>query len=139
MACFVVSAAVGVGTAVARHVVKHHEKKFALAGKEPKVEKFGSDVKWSKKLAYLELMLFAGSFILAIEHILHGEIVPFPPFFTAASSKETALEMLREMGTVGVTMLAILVAAWAIGVFVIDLVKYRKRKAQASLKEVEAK
>ena len=139
MACFVVSAAVGVGTAVARHVVKHHEKKLALAGKEPKVEKFGSDVKWSKKLAYLELMLFAGSFILAIEHILHGEIVPFPPFFTAASSKETALEMLREMGTVGVTMLAILVAAWAIGVFVIDLVKYRKRKAQANLKEVEAK
>ena len=139
MACFVVSAAVGVGTAVARHVVKHHEKKLALAGNEPKVEKFGSDVKWSKKLAYLELMLFAGSFILAIEHILHGEIVPFPPFFTAASSKETALEMLREMGTVGVTMLAILVAAWAIGVFVIDLVKYRKRKAQASLKEVEAK
>ena len=139
MACFVVSAAVGVGTAVARHVVKHHEKKLALAGNEPKVEKFGSDVKWSKKLAYLELMLFAGSFILAIEHILHGEIVPFPPFFTAASSKETALEMLREMGTVGVTMLAILVAAWAIGVFVIDLVKYRKRKAQATLKEVEAK
>ena len=91
MACFVVSAAVGVGTAVARHVVKHHEKKLALAGKEPKVEKFGSDVKWSKKLAYLELMLFAGSFILAIEHILHGEIVPFPPFFTAAGSKETAL------------------------------------------------
>ena len=47
--------------------------------------------------------------------------------------------MLREMGTVGVTMLAILVAAWGIGVFVVDLVKYRKRKAQANLKEVEAK
>ena len=139
MACFVVSAAVGVGTAVARHVVKHHEKKLALEGKEPKVEKFGSDVKWSKKLAYLELILFAGSFVLAIEHILHGEIVPFPPFFTAASSQETAMEMLREMGTVGVTMLAILVAAWAIGVFVVDLVKYRKRKAAINLKEVEAK
>ena len=94
MACFVVSAAVGVGTAVARHVVKHHEKKLALEGKEPKVEKFGSDVKWSKKLAYLELALFSGSFVLAAEHMIHGEVVPFPPFLTAAADPSDAAEML---------------------------------------------
>ena len=139
MACFVVSAAVGVGTAVARHIVKHHEKKLELEGKTPEVKKFGSDIKWSKKLAYLELILFAGSFVLAIEHILHGEIVPFPPFFTAAASQADALEMLTEMGTVGVTMLAILLVAWAIGVFVVDLVKFKKRTAKTTLKEVEAK
>ena len=89
MACFVVSAAAGVGVAIARHAVKHHEKKKADAGVAPKIEKFGSDTKWSKKLAYLELMLFAGSFVLAIEHIIHGEIVPFPPFFTAVGEGET--------------------------------------------------
>ena len=60
MACFVVSAAAGIGVAVARHAVKHHEKKKENAGVAPKIEKFGSDTKWSKKLAYLELMLFAG-------------------------------------------------------------------------------
>ena len=139
MACFVVSTAVGVGTAIARHVVKHHEKKLELEGKVPEVKKFGSDVKWSKKLAYLELMLFSGSFILAIEHMIHGEITPYPPFFTAASDYNEAITMLKEMGTVGVSMLAILLGAWAIGVFVVDLIKYRKRKSIASLKKAEVK
>lgn len=130
MACFVVSAAVGVGTAVARHVVKHHEKKLEAAGKAPVVEKFGSDVKWSKKLAYLELMLFAGSFVLAIEHIFHGEIIPIPPFFTSATlGPEAVSEMFYEMGTVGVGMLGILLLTWGLGVFLVDLIKYHKRKA----------
>ena len=134
MACFVVSAAVGVGTAVARHVVKHHEKKLEAEGKAPVVNKFGSDVKWSKKLAYLELMLFAGSFVLAIEHIFHGEIIPIPPFFTSATiGPEAVREMFMEMGTVGVGMLGILVAAWGIGVLVVDLIKYRKRKAASKV------
>ena len=138
MACFVVSAAAGVGVAVARHVVKHHEKKKAEAGIAPKIEKFGSDTKWSKKLAYLELMLFAGSFVLAIEHIIHGEIVPFPPFFTAVGEGET-IEMLKEMGTVGVGMLAILLVVWAAGVFISDFIKYKKRKAASARKEEVAK
>ena len=129
MACFAVSAVVGIGTAIARHVVKHHEKKLELEGKEQLSEKFGSDVKWSKKLGYLELTLFSGSFVLALEHILHGEVVPFPPFLTAASEgTEAAQEMLTEMGTVGVAMLAILLAAWAIGVFIVDYFKFKKRK-----------
>ena len=33
MACFLVSATVGVGAAVARHIVKHHENKLELEGK----------------------------------------------------------------------------------------------------------
>ena len=139
MACFTVSAAAGIGVAVARHIVKHKEKKLALEGKTPEVKKFGSDVKWSKKLAYLELVLFAGSFVLAIEHILHGEVTPFPPFLTAAADYSEAMEMLYEMGTVGVTMLAILVVAWGIGVLAVDLFKYRKRKALPAIKEEGAK
>lgn len=138
MACFVVSAAAGVGVAIARHAVKHSEKKKENAGIAPKIEKFGSDTKWSKKLAYLELMLFAGSFILAIEHIIHGEIVPFPPFFTAVGEGET-IEMLKEMGTVGVGMLGILLVVWAAGVFISDFIKYKKRKAIPAGKEEVAK
>ena len=138
MACFVVSTVAGVGVAIARHAVKHHEKKKELAGEAPKIEKFGSDTKWSKKLAYLELMLFAGSFVLAIEHIIHGEIVPYPPFFTAVGEGE-AIEMLKEMGTVGVGMLGILLVVWGIGVLVSDYIKYRRRKAAPEVKKEGAK
>ena len=128
MACFLVSATVGIGAAVARHVVKHHENKLELEGRTQLPEKFGSDVKWSRKLGYLELTLFSGSFVLALEHILHGEVVPFPPFLTAAADPADTMEMLTEMGTVGVAMLAILVAAWAVGVAIVDYFKFKKRK-----------
>ena len=138
MACFAVSATAGIAAAVARHVVKHHEKKLELEGKTQLPEKFGSDVKWSKKLGYLELTLFSGSFVLALEHILHGEVVPFPPFLTAAGEGPEAIqEMLIEMGTVGVAMLVILLVAWAVGVFFVDYFKFKKRKA--SPKEAEVK
>ena len=128
MACFLVSATVGIGVAVARHIVENHESKLELEGKTPLPEKFGSDVKWSQKLAYLELTLFSGSFLLAIEHILHGEVVPFPPFLTAANNPADTAEMLTVMGTVGVAMLAILLVAWGVGVLIADYFKFKKRK-----------
>ena len=132
MACFLVSATAAIGVGIAKYAVKHHEKKFALeVREEPKEYKFGSEVKWSKKLSYLEMTLWGGSFILAIEHILHGEIVPYPPFLSAMGEGPDAInEMLTEMGTVGLTMFGILVAAWAVGVFVVDYIKYRKHKAK---------
>lgn len=135
MACFTVSAVAAIGVGVARHIVKHNEHKLELANRVPEVDKFGSDTKWSTKLAYLETALFAGSFILAGEHILHGEVVPFPPFLTATETAEGTMEMLHEMGTVGVAMLGIVVAFWAIGTLIVDYVKYRKRKGLESKKE----
>ena len=129
MACFLVSATAAIGVGIDKYAVKHHEDKFALATREPKEYKFGSEVKWSKKLSYLEMTLWGGSFLLAIEHILHEEIVPYPPFLTAAGEGPDAIkEMLTEMGTIGVAMFAILVAAWAIGVFAVDFFKFRKHK-----------
>ena len=140
MACFLVSAAAGVGVAAAKYIVKHHEKKNSLkVSEEPKEYKFGSEVKWSKKLAYLELVLFTGSFILAGEHMIHGEVVPFPPFLTAMSSPADATEMLHEMGTTGVLMLGLLIAAWAVGVLLVDFIKYRKHKKVEAKKLEEAK
>ena len=129
MACFTVSAVAAIGVGIAKHIVKHNEKKNALQVTEPKEYKFGSEVKWSKKLSYLELALWSGSFILAGEHLLHGEVSFVPPFITAASEgPEAVREMLTEMGTVGVTMFALVVAAWAIGVFIVDFFKYKKHK-----------
>ncbi len=139
MACFLVSAAAGIGVTAAKYVVKHFEKKNELKVSEPKEVKFGSEIKWSKKLAFLELTLFAGSFVLAGEHMIHGEIVPFPPFLTAMANPGDTAEMLHEMGTTGVLMLGLLVAAWAVGVFIADLVKYRKHKKALKAKLEEAK
>lgn len=138
MACFLVSATAAIGVGIAKYAVKHHENKFALERREePKEYKFGSEVKWSKKLSYLEMTLWGGSFLLAIEHILHEEVVPYPPFLTAAGEGSDAVnEMLTEMGTVGLTMLGVLVAAWAIGVVVVDFLKFRKHK-KAKLEEAK--
>ena len=141
MACFVISAAAAIGVGAAKYIVKHNEKKNELAVVEPKEYKFGSEVKWSKKLAYLELMLWSGSFVLAGEHVLHGEVSPYPPFLTAAGEgPEAVQEMLTEMGTVGVAMFVSLVAVWAIGVLLVDYLKYRKHKmAKKEVPAVEAK
>lgn len=131
MACFLVSAAAAVGVSVAQKVVATKEKKKAEAGEtEVKEYKFGCETKWSTKLKYLSATLWSGSFLLAIEHILHGEVVPFPPFLTAAASPEDTVEMFKEMGTVGIGMLALLVIAWGVGVFVWDYVKYKKHQKQ---------
>ena len=86
-------------------------------------------------MKYLAATLWTGSFWLAGEHILHGEVVPFPPFLTAAANPEDAAEMLKEMGTVGVGMLALLVIAWGIGVFVWDYIKYKKHQKLQLSKE----
>ena len=138
MACFVVSAVAALGVGVAKHIVKHNEKKNELQTVEPKEYKFGSEVKWSTKLSYLELILWSGSFILAGEHLLHGEVSPYPPFLTAAGEgPEAVKEMLTEMGTVGVTMLVALLVAWSIGVLLVDYFKYKKHKEKKD--RIEAK
>lgn len=139
MACFVVSVAGALAVGAAKYIVKHHENKVSkettdFTKIEDKKYKFGSETKWSKKLGILELSLLGGSFLLAGEHILHGEVVPYFPFLTAASEAESASEMLYEMGTIGVTMMLAITAAWAIGIFLFDLFKYRKHK-KAMLEE----
>ena len=135
MACFTVTAAAAIGVGVAKYIVKHHENKKTPVAKEPQEYKFGSEVKWSKRLSYLELTLWGGSFLLAGEHILHDEVVPYPPFLTAAGEGPEAVnEMLTEMGTAGVAMLGILVFAWAVGVLLVDFLKYKKhQKKQMAL------
>ncbi len=47
--------------------------------------------------------------------------------------------MLNEMGTVGVAMLAVLIIAWAVGVFVVDYFKFKKRAEKTKLAEASVK
>ena len=71
------------------------------------------------RLGWLQKMLFGGSFLLAIEHVWHGEIIFRYPFLTAVRDGETA-GMLREILTVGVPMALLVTAAWAVMVVVAE-------------------
>ena len=81
------------------------------------------------KLPWLTKMAFGGSFLLAIEHIYHGEIIMTPPFLTAAKEGPEAMsEMFHEMATVGVSMAVLLVVVWVGMVLVSEAVAKRARK-----------
>lgn len=128
MACFTVPAAAAIGVAVARHIVKHNEKKAV-----PSANK--DEMKTSKKLGILELALFGGSFLLAGEHILHGEVTFTFPFLTAINEGPDAVQtMLFEMGTVGVSMALTIVAVWGAALLFRKLF-LRRRKAKAEVKQ----
>ena len=128
MACFTVTAATAIGVAVSRHIVKHQEnKKEKLGVQTTEVD----TLKTSKKLGILEIALFGGSFLLAGEHVLHGEVTFTFPFLTAINEGSDAIKtMLFEMGTVGVGMTALIIATCGIGLLIRKLMLRKKRKLE---------
>ncbi len=82
-------------------VVSAIRKKGASARRNPFVARLG----------WLQTMLFGGSFLLAIEHIFHGEIIPTFPFLTAVKDGEVS-GMLHEIATVGVAMAVLITLVW---------------------------
>ena len=115
MACFLVPAAEAVVTTIATKTMKSKEGnpetvKVQLDGAElVEAEK----IPFSRKLGWLNKLLWGGSGLLAFEHVWHGEVVPWFPFLTAASNPADAAEMLQEMSTAGVTMAVLVTAVWA--------------------------
>ena len=95
MACFTVPLATAVVASAAKTALP------ASARKNPFVAKLG----------WLGKMMFGGSFLLAIEHVYHGEIIFTPPFLTAVKDGNTA-DMLHEMATRGVAMAVLLFFVW---------------------------
>ena len=97
-------------------------------------EKNGSEkaVKVSEDLHTLNKMLWGGSALLAFEHVWHGEVVPFYPFLTAASSAESAAVMLHEIATSGVAMAVLVTVAWG----AITIVKKQLAKKHSPALEV---
>lgn len=63
---------------------------------------------------WLNAMLWGGTAGLALEHIAHGEIVPYFPFLTAMKSAEDTAVMVNEIMTIGVAMLAACVFLWVL-------------------------
>ena len=110
MACFLVSAA---EAAVVTAVEKAEEKKEEKAIREGAQPQQDVTIPLSRKLKWLKYMLLGGAVLLAFEHIWHGEIVPWFPFLSAMSDPADAMEMLREMASVGVCMALLVTAVWA--------------------------
>ena len=118
MACFLVPA----GEAVVATVVKKVEEKKEVSSEKKEETK----IPFSQKLKWLTNLLWGGAILLAFEHLWHGEVVPFPPFLTAMSDPADTAEMLHEMGTVGVTMAALITGVWIVMCIVADVIVKRK-------------
>ena len=73
-----------------------------------------------RHLPALEKMLWGGTLMLIVDHIINGEVTWRFPFFTALMQEGGGGVMLREMLTVGVPMSLVLTAAWMIYAVVKD-------------------
>ncbi len=113
MACFTVPLATAVAATAAKSVLPES------ARKNPFVSRLG----------WLGKMMFGGSFLLAIEHVYHDEIIFTPPFLTAVKDGNTT-EMLHEMATRGVAMAVLLGVVW---VAMVSVSVWRERAAQTRL------
>lgn len=75
---------------------------------------------------WLTTMLGGGAAMLAVEHISHGEVVPYPPFLTAMRSPAETVTMLREMLITGGTMTVAIIACWLVMVGLYSLPQLRR-------------
>ena len=136
MACFLAPAA----EAIVVSVIKKNEQKREEAALKNSVPisattASGSGIPWSRKLGWLTRMLWGGVFLLAVEHIWHGEVVPWPPFLTAMNNPADIQPMLMEILTVGGSMVLFVTAVWYVMTLVADRI-YRKQSVPETISEV---
>ncbi len=101
MSCFVVPLVQAVATSVYR---KRHQDSIT----DPEASAL------MRHLPSLEKMLWGGSVMLIVDHIINGELTWRFPFFTALGSAGGGFVMLKEMLTVGVPMSIVLTAVWTV-------------------------
>jgi hypothetical protein len=92
LACFIVPSILAIAVSIVKRVAKK--------------------VSAKANLGLLESLLWGGAGILALEHVWHGEVVPWPPYLTAMRSPEEWAIALHEMATVGVAMALATVGIW---------------------------
>ena len=82
-----------------------------------------------RRIGWLQKMLFGGGFLLAVEHVWHGEITWRYPFLTAVRDGDAA-GMLREIATSGVAMSALVTVVWCGMVLVAEMSERRRLRGQ---------
>ena len=112
MACFLIPTTEAIVTTILQRVLSSKEKNMEIHHEGDSSENLPKSG-FSRKLKWLNNMLWGGSALLALEHVWHGEVVPWFPFLTAASDPSSRSEMFHEMATVGVTMALLVTAVWA--------------------------
>ena len=128
MACFIVPAGEAIITTIAAKVIESREK--AALAEMPEGAETAHKPLLSPKLKWLNNMLWGGSALLMFEHVWHGEVVPWFPFFTRAQDPSELQEMLHEIATVGVGMAILVTAVWAVMVLIADLLTKRPEERE---------
>lgn len=128
MACFLIPTAEAVVASVAVKALEKKERSLNTASDALGTE--SGRLPFSRKLKWLTRLLWGGAALLAFEHVWHGEVVPWFPFLTNASTPESASEMLHEMGTAGVGMAVLVTVIW-LGMLAVSRV-IEKRTGSAS-------
>lgn len=131
MACFVAPATVAIVTTVVRKVVEKREGVSAAqpAGR-PTTKVSG---KWTQRLGWLNLMLWGGTVMLVLDHLISGELVPWAPFLTALEAPGAVGPLVREILVTGGAMTAAVFAAWAVMIVCVELrAKTRTKPAHES-------
>ena len=119
MGCFIAPMTEAIVTTVATKIIEKREVETGMTVSEHTKEL------WSTRLHRLNKMLWGGSALLAFEHVWHGELQPFFPFLTAASSAEATSAMLHEIATTGVMMALLVTAAWGVSCVVVETIRKR--------------
>ncbi|MBQ9661008.1 MAG: hypothetical protein IJV37_07095 [Bacteroidales bacterium] len=101
MCCFIVPLVQAVATTAFR---------ARMRGQDPA----GQDSFLHRHISDLEKMLWGGTLMLIVDHVINGELTWRFPFFTALGQTGGWEVMLREMLTVGVPMSLVLTLAWAL-------------------------
>jgi len=94
MACFIIPMIVAVITTVIQKIFSR------------KIEKL--------KLNILNILLWGGVALLAVEHTWHGELVPWPPFLTAMANPVDIPFLIHEITMVGGLMTTTVFAVWGL-------------------------
>ena len=87
---------------------------MALAIITTLIQKTARNLAEKLKLWLLNALLWGGVILLALEHVWHGEVTPWPPFLTAMATPADIPIMLHEMATVGTAMSLVTVTTWGI-------------------------
>ncbi|MDR0883950.1 MAG: hypothetical protein LBN05_05035 [Oscillospiraceae bacterium] len=135
MACFIVPAAEAVVTTVATKILEKKQATATTADAELFRAKTSTLV---RKLRWLNKLLWGGSFLLAFEHLWHGELTLAFPFLTAAGDAASMTEMLREMATSGVAMAAVVTLAWLGLVLVTSAWERKAQRVPVTVTETDA-
>lgn len=136
MACFLVPTTEAIITTIVEKAVKAKgDKKVQNHNVSAEGEASECKIALSRKLGWLNKMLWGGSALLAFEHIWHGEVSPFFPFLTAMENTNDAMAMLHEMSTVGVSMAALVTVVWGIMVAVVSRVSRKNSDTVLSCEE----